>query len=335
MLGQPLDDEVFTGSEVGDGLLDDGGIDLQHLDGARHQPISRVVDVTVVSKLPEYVEYARLGPTWGRRRDAQIASDLVGGLESDAVDVERQAIGVLLDGGDGAVAVLLEYLHRQQRGDAMALQEDHHLPDLLLARPRLPDLGAALGADPIDLDEALGLGIDDVQRLEPKVLDQALGHDGADAFHHAGAQVLLDTHDRGRRQGRVRARSELRPVLLVGDPGPRDPQALARLHAEQVADDGHGITLAWDGNLHHRPGILLVGVGDALEDAFEGGDVLAAVGAERILDCRDHRRTPYQIASSICQLTANRPVVSVGAARPRVAAARPSSTAGAAVRRCA
>jgi hypothetical protein len=72
------------------------------------------------------------------------------------------------------------------------LEEHHYVLDLALLDPRRGDALAAHGADPLDLGQAGGLLVDDLQGPHAEVPDDPLGHDLADAAHEARAEVLLD-----------------------------------------------------------------------------------------------------------------------------------------------
>ena len=128
----------------------------------------------------EQVKHARLGPLRGRRLDPEVPRDLVGRLESDAEDVEGQAVGVLLHDRDGALFVLLVDPDGVGRRHAMRLKEEHHVLDSTLLRPRLPDAGAPDRSDSLDVGEALRLILDHVEGVETEALHEAPGHDLSD-----------------------------------------------------------------------------------------------------------------------------------------------------------
>ena len=152
----------------------------------------------------------------------------------------------------------------------MRLEEHHHVLDLPLLDPRRRDPLAADGADPLDLGQAGGLLVDDLQGLHAEVPDEPLGHDLADAAHEPRAEVLLDAHERCRFHGDVGLDAELLAVLLVGRPAARQAQALPRLHAKQVAHGGHEVGLAGDHELHDAPGVVVVREGHPFEHALDG-----------------------------------------------------------------
>ncbi len=179
-------------------------------------------------------------------RDADRRGDRVGGLEADAPDVRGQLVGLLLDGVDRFVAVFLVDLHRQGRGDADALQEDHDLLDGLLLGPRVLDARAALRAEAGNLDEAVGLVVDDVHDVGAEVADHPLGHDRADALDQAGPQVPADALLGRGQDGRVGVDLELPAVLQVGRPAAAQPERLADLRSEQRPDRGDELGIRAD-----------------------------------------------------------------------------------------
>ena len=71
--------------------------------------------------------------------DAQLGRQFVGRLEADAPDVVGQLVRVLLDLGDGLLAVGAVDPHRPPGTDAMLGQEEHDLADFLLLLPALAD----------------------------------------------------------------------------------------------------------------------------------------------------------------------------------------------------
>jgi hypothetical protein len=192
--------------------------------------------VAVVARLRQCVGQAGGDPFRAVLGDADAGGDRVGGLEPDAPHVRGQLIRVLRDGLDRLIAVLLVDLHRQRRGHADALQEDHDLLDRLLLGPGVLDPRAPLGAEAVDLDEPVRLVVDDVHDVDAEVIDHAFGHHGADALDHARAQVPPDALLRGGQHRRVGVDLELLAVLDVGGPAAAQPQGLADLGAEQRAD---------------------------------------------------------------------------------------------------
>jgi hypothetical protein len=217
------------------------------------------------------VKDARLGAQGRGRPDPELRSNLVGALEADPQDVDGEAVGVLAYNRDRAIPVLLVDARGVRGRDAVRLEEHHHVLDLPLLDPRAGDALAAHRTDPLDLDEALGLLVDDLQGLHAEVSDQTLGHHLADAAHEAGAEVLLDADERRRLDRDVRLDLELLAVLLVGRPATRQSQALSRLHAKEVTHGRHEVGLAGNDELHDAPGVFVVRVRHSFEHARNRG----------------------------------------------------------------
>jgi hypothetical protein len=205
-----------------------------------------------------------------RRRNAEAAGQVVGGLEADAPDVDREAVRVLLDDRDRVLAVALVDPGRVSGGDAVAAEEDHDLLDVLLRHPRGADAARARGADALDLGQPDRRAADDLERPLAEARDDALGQLGADAGHHARAEVLLDAERGGRRPVVEGLDLELLAELLVVDPRAAQDQRRAGLDPEQRAD--HGDRRAAAVAHHARDGPLVVRVleHDLLERALDG-----------------------------------------------------------------
>ena len=103
---------------------------------------------------------------------------------------------------------------------------------------------ARTGPMPVDLAQPIGLGLDDVEHLLAEGLDHLLGVDRTDAADHAGAEILLDAVDGGRRRGAHEARLELLTMGAVVDPFARRGDPFAGGDGGGVADDGDQIAMA-------------------------------------------------------------------------------------------
>jgi hypothetical protein len=128
---------------------------------------------------------AGAGADHRRLLDTELPGDLIGALEADAADVTGEPIWVLGDDANGVGAVGLEDAHRAGRADTVAVQEDHDLADGFLVGPCGDDAVGALRRDAVDLVQALGLLLDDIEHRLAERPDQLLGVDRADTFDHA------------------------------------------------------------------------------------------------------------------------------------------------------
>ena len=273
---QRLEDDLLHVGQGHQGLLHQSGGRFEELLRFLDQGLARQVDVPPVRALAQEVKRAGLDALRRRGRDAQVLGDLVRRLEADAVDVRRQAVGILPYQPGGLGAVGLVDFDGVVGGDAVGLEEDHDFFDLPLLLPGAEDLLPAFGADPFHLDKPLGAVLDHVESLQTEGSHQTRSHHLADSGDEPGAQVLLDAADSRRHHRGVGGDPELPAVLRVVDPGSGQAQVLPRLHPQQVADGRHQIAVPLHGQARHRPGILLVGEDDPLQHPFQGGGV--AVG---------------------------------------------------------
>lgn len=138
--------------------------------------------MALVGGLRQRVLQARLDALRTVVRDADGLGDLVGGEEADAPDVGREPVRLVLHDGDGGVAVLLVDAHGDGRGHLDGLEEEHDLLDGLLFLPGVGDLLRPLGSEARDLDQPLGLLLDDLEGVQPEVPGDPVGEDRADAL---------------------------------------------------------------------------------------------------------------------------------------------------------
>ena len=288
---QPLSDTTLGPVETrqkharrfADMIGDDGGLGqlqiegradqlLRHFEqflGERDQLLGRQAAMALVHGLGQGKGDAGAHPDHGGLLDAEFHGDRVGGLEADAADVARQPVGVLRHDLHGVGAIGLVDAHRPRRAHAMLMQEHHDLAhDLLLG----PGVGDALGphrADARHLAQALGLRFDRVEHFLPKGPNQLLGVDGADTADHAGAEILLDAVDRGRRRGPQKSRFELLAMRAVVDPFARCRDPLAGGDRRRMADDGHQIPMAARLCPQNAETVLGVVEGNPLDEAGE------------------------------------------------------------------
>jgi hypothetical protein len=168
---------------------------------------------------------------------------------------------------DGIRAVSLENAHRACRADAMAVQEDHDLPDNLLLGPSAGDALGAHRADAGHLAQTVRLGLDHIEHFVAKRLDHFLGVDRADATDHPGTEILFDAFGRGRRRRAHEARFELLTVGAVIDPFTRCGDPLAGGDGGGVPDGGHQFAMTACLDADDAEAVLRVVIGDALDEA--------------------------------------------------------------------
>ena len=148
--------------------------------------------VTILSKFLEDMTHA------GMRADDRIPwnpeslRQAIRRLEANAVNIEGQAIRILLDAGNGFVAIDFVNADSPCGPDAVGVQEDHNFPDDFLGLPRFDDSLFAFGANPVKFGQAFGGLLNDVKDLLLKGLDQFFGEVWANAFDHPRAQIFFD-----------------------------------------------------------------------------------------------------------------------------------------------
>ena len=270
--GQVFEDQALRSCKLPDGLLDHKAIDSQDLLGLLDEAHARGVDVPLVGLLAKRVEHAGRGTPGRVGGDAQPGRDPVGALESDAVDLLGEAVGIFPDRRDGAAAVGLVDLDGVCGGDPVGLEKDHHVLDLSLFRPRLADRLGPDRSDPLHFGEAILFALDDVQRLQAEVLDQPGRHDGSDPLDQARGQVFFDPRQGGRLDGDVGFHPELLAVPPVLNPPAPEPQVLSGLNAEEVAHGRDRARPAGDREAHHAPGALFIAVDEPLQGPLQGGE---------------------------------------------------------------
>ena len=128
---------------------------------------------------------------------------------------------------------------------------------------------AALWADAVHVLQAGGLLLDDVENLLAELLHQLLRVNGADALDHAAAQILLDALPGGGRGAVEHVGAELEAKLPVLDPAALGGHPLPGADRSQGADHGDQVAVPFGLHLEHRPAVLLVEEGDALDQPGE------------------------------------------------------------------
>ena len=132
---------------------------------------------------------ARLIESFG---DPDLLGDLVGSREADPVDVFRQHVRIAPNLLNRLIPIGLVDAYRPAGADAVAVEEQHDLADLLSLLPCLRDPLPALGADPIYRFQFGGAVFDHGENIGSKAPHQLLGENRADALDQAAAEVPLD-----------------------------------------------------------------------------------------------------------------------------------------------
>jgi hypothetical protein len=202
--------------------------------------------------------------------EAGLRGDAVGGLEAHPAKLRRQPEGIPAQQGHGAPAVAPGDAHGQGRADAVAVEEDHDLPQVLLGLPGGADIRPAPGSDAGHLGEALDLSVDDLQGGLAEARHDALGHAGPDALDQAGAQVAPEAFGGHRHPQAVIGDAELGAEGGVPLPLPLELQFLAGAGGREGPHHRDGAGQAVGPQPGHGETALGVGVGDAFDPAAKG-----------------------------------------------------------------
>jgi hypothetical protein len=119
---------------------------------------------------------------------------------------------------DGLLPVGLVDPHGQRGRDPDPLEEDHDVLDGLLLLPGLLDHGRPGGAEAGHAAQPPRVLLEHPQGVDAELVDDALGHLGADAPDQPGAQVAADALDGGGQHRPVAAHLELTPVQRMVPP---------------------------------------------------------------------------------------------------------------------
>src|SRR5208282_6229911 len=87
----------------------------------------------------------------GIHRDAYLPGNLVGGLETNAVNVLGQPVRVVADLLNGALAISPVNAHGSTRADAVRVEKQHNVADDFLLVPRCLDSLPAFWADAVHI----------------------------------------------------------------------------------------------------------------------------------------------------------------------------------------
>ena len=210
------------------------------------------------------------GPIGTVAVDPHLGRQFIGGLEADAPDVVGQPVRVLLDLGDGFLAVGPVDAHGPAEADAMLGQEEHDFADFLLLLPALADPLDPFLADALDVEEEIGGRLEDFEGPFLVDADDLGGDLRPDAADRPGGQILFDAFRRGRVGGLEFVGLELLAVFPVHDPLAGGFQMLASRNRSRAAHDRHQVLTALDLHLEDGKPILGVVVGDTFDEAGQG-----------------------------------------------------------------
>ena len=126
-----------------------------------------------------------------------------------------------------------------------------------------------MAADASHLAQTIGFGLDHIEHLGAKRLDQLPSVDRADTTDHPGTEVLLDALGRRWRRGAQEAGLELLPVGAVVDPLAACCDPFAGGDARGVPNDGYQVTVAARLDAKNAEAVFGIVERDALDEAGE------------------------------------------------------------------
>ncbi len=207
--------------------------------------------VAVLCKLVERIEQASTQTLAGISGNAHTAGDAVRLDEANAEDLIRQRVWIGLDAANGLCAVMVIDARRQFAGDAVLLKEDHRLALGGILGPGTRQFGRKADLQPFDLSQPFRVVVEDVDGIQPEVIDDPGGGGFADAAHDTAAEIAPDAFQTGGRHRLDDFSAELFAILGIVDP------ISAKLHTFTRREFGHGSD-------HGNRAITRFGVTDAL-----------------------------------------------------------------------
>src|SRR5262245_8947973 len=109
--------------------------------------------VAILGKLLEDMPHTSLSPNHRVSWNPESLRQRIRRLETNAVDVEGQAVRILLDAGNRLVAVGLVDTDGSGSANAMGVEEDHNLSNDFLGFPRLNDSLLTLWANAVEIHQ--------------------------------------------------------------------------------------------------------------------------------------------------------------------------------------
>ncbi len=151
----------------------------------------------------------------------------------------------------------------------MGLKENHNVANFPLLIPGPFDHLGSLCPYALNLSEPLYVVFDDLERVLPKLLDDSLGHDRANALDEPRAKVLLDAMHRGWNHRFIMDDPELLAVFSMTGPLPLGLNDLSGHGSEKCPHHRDEVFSPVDFDLGNGEAIVLVGIGDPFNLALK------------------------------------------------------------------
>jgi len=208
--------------------------------------------------------HASLGTDHRIPWNPQPLGQAIGRLKANPMDIQGQAIRILLHPDNGVVAVGLVNAHSTCRPDPMGVEEDHNLANHFLGGPGLDHPLFTFRTNAVEVRQAFGRLLNDIKHLFAKGMDQFLGKVRANAFDHPRAEILFNAFQGARRDHAEGLRLELQTMGSISHPDALPLNVLARGNRCRGAYDGHQVTVTTDLDSENTEAGLLTMEGDTL-----------------------------------------------------------------------
>ena len=190
--------------------------------------------------------------------EAHLFGDRVSCLESDAPDIVREAVRILLHDGNALISVSFVDFCRMRGAHIMPLQEEHYVLDFLLFHPACLDPLDAELSDPIHLDQSVRIFFDDIQSLRTETLNDPLREFGSYSFDESGAKIFFNTINGGRKSFLIRFNRELPAEFCVHLPETGQRENRADMDLRHGTHNRHKVRMILHPDLDDRVTVLLI-----------------------------------------------------------------------------
>ena len=227
-----------------------------------------IAGVTVERLLIEHVEQACHRPFWRIFVKAHAPGDAVCLEKTDACNL-GEPIGIVLNRGDAAEAVLVMNLLRITCRNAQPVQEAHDLAQFALLAPTGGQAAVLFAIEDFAAQQCLRVAVNDLEGVLSEFCDNLLRRRRADVLESSGGKVALHALKRGGLDGHEFRNLELPPVGRMIVPAAFELQGFVIPDVEDRAlDRDCGLGVVYQEAANQEAGLRL-GIDDALEGSSE------------------------------------------------------------------
>lgn len=258
--------ETFFITEGADALLDERGFNTEELECLFGDGGMGPEGMAIILEVLKGVEDAGINAFLAIGWEAKVECQFVGSFETNAFDVFREAVGLILKEPFRAGTVFFDKTDALTGCDAVSLEKDHEIADRDLFFPCRLDGFGALAPDAGNLAEASGIFADDLKGFGAEVVDNFPGVGFADAVDHSAAEIFANTVNGGGKFGFESTDLELVAVTGMSGPFAGEGERFAALDAGQVAENRNRRPSFGDRDFCDAIGVFFVKEDDALQD---------------------------------------------------------------------